>query len=84
MNSRSTAFTSQAMMRSRPSFKPMAFDFSGGSMATEPNLVDFSLVDVDEGGGALQVLQVDVVDDPGVHDHVVLKNKLIRFWSLLE
>ena len=73
MNSRSTAFTSQAVMRSRPSFKPMAFDFSGGSLATEPNLVDFSLVDVDEGSGSLQVLQVDVVDDPGVHDHVVLK-----------
>ena len=35
-------------------------------------LVDVPVHDVDEGRGALQVLQVDVVEDPGVDDHVVL------------
>ncbi len=36
-------------------------------------LIDSTLVDVDEGGGPLQVLQVDVVDDPRVNDDVILK-----------
>ena len=36
-------------------------------------LIDSSLVDVNEGGGSLQVLQVDVVDDPRVNDDVILK-----------
>ena len=35
-------------------------------------LVDVAVHDVDEGRGTLQVLQVDVVEDPGVDDHVVL------------
>ena len=35
-------------------------------------LVDLPVVDVDEGRCPLEVLQVDVVDDPGVDDDVVL------------
>ncbi len=37
------------------------------------DLIDFPFVDVDEGRGPLEVLQVDVVDDAGVDDDVVLK-----------
>ena len=39
------------------------------------DLIDFPFVDVDEGRGPLEVLQVDVVDDAGVDDDVVLKQK---------
>ena len=35
-------------------------------------LVHVPVLDVDEGGGSLQVLEVDVVEDPGVDDDVVL------------
>jgi hypothetical protein len=37
------------------------------------DLIDFPFVDVDKGRGPLEVLQVDVVDDAGVDDDVVLK-----------
>ncbi len=37
------------------------------------DLIDFPFVDVDEGRGPLEVLQVDVIDDAGVDDDVVLK-----------
>ena len=35
-------------------------------------LVDVPVHDVDEGRGPLEVLEVDVPQDPGVDDHVVL------------
>ena len=35
-------------------------------------VVQMAVHNVDEGGGSLEVLQVDVAQDPGVDDHVVL------------
>ena len=37
------------------------------------HLINFPVVDIYEGWGPLQVLQVDVVDDAGVNDHVILE-----------
>ena len=36
-------------------------------------LVQMSVHDVNEGRGPLQILQVDVVDDPGVDNYVVFQ-----------
>lgn len=43
------------------------------ALAYRTHLVDFPVVDVDEGSRSLQVLQVDVVDDASVDNHVILE-----------